>query len=67
MTEKWNPNWKKPSRVWNPITEDGFVSYWLLIEDQSKMTLPEYIEGQARGTVKRMYGNGLYKLVKEPR
>jgi hypothetical protein len=50
-------------RVHNPINQEGKHSFWQLTRDE-QMTLPEYIEGQAKGTVRKLYGR-LYRLVIE--
>jgi len=61
----WPPHWTKPTRVWEPMNEDNTQSYWEPVELKS-LTLPEYIERTARGTIKKMYG-ALYILRTIPR
>ncbi len=62
----WNPNWAAPWRVHNPMDQEGQTSYWVLT-DEKTISLPEYVEGMAKNTMKRMYGNKLYRLVVESR
>lgn len=54
------PNY--PSRIYEPMREDGKVSYWLAVNDPHTVTLPEWIEGQARGTMKKQFGV-IFRLV----
>ena len=60
------PNYH-PLKIWLPLQKMGELRYWQALEPAT-VTLPEWIEGQARGTMKRENGM-IYKLTvvsKEP-
>ena len=55
-----------PQRVYASVNTDGEYTYWQIIPDKTTITIPEYIEGTAKNTIKMMYG-AYYRLIKEPR
>ena len=45
---------RTPRRIYLPLESEDYESYWEEVLDPSTITLPQWIEGQARGTMCKM-------------
>ena len=58
------PNDRGPERVWEAMGQDGQEVYWQKVPKE-RISVPEYIEGMAKQTIKQMYGQYYKKITKQ--